>query len=73
VPRIRDVYTMLALLERLGAEVEWTGDNAVRVHAKEITHEVDPELRTGSARRSCSPGLCSHASAAPAFRRRAAT
>jgi UDP-N-acetylglucosamine 1-carboxyvinyltransferase len=44
VPRIRDVDTMLALLDRLGAEVEWTGDNAVRVHAREITHEVDPEL-----------------------------
>jgi UDP-N-acetylglucosamine 1-carboxyvinyltransferase len=44
VPRIRDVDTMLALLERLGADVEWTGDNAVRVHAKEITHEVDAEL-----------------------------
>ena len=44
VPRIRDVDTMLALLAGLGADVEWTGDNAVRVHAREITHEVDPQL-----------------------------
>src|SRR6185503_6727557 len=31
VPRIRDVETMLALLADLGATVEWTGPNAVRV------------------------------------------
>jgi UDP-N-acetylglucosamine 1-carboxyvinyltransferase len=37
VPRIRDVETMLALLADLGATVEWTGPNAVR-------------LNTGSAR-----------------------
>ena len=45
VPRIRDVDTMVELLAHLGAEVEWTGDNEVRVHAPEVvTHEVDPEL-----------------------------
>ena len=44
VPRIRDVDTMLELLSTLGAEVQWTGTNDVRVHAQDITHEVDHEL-----------------------------
>jgi UDP-N-acetylglucosamine 1-carboxyvinyltransferase len=45
VPRIRDVDTMLALLADIGADVEWTGDNDVRVHAAEIrTTELDREL-----------------------------
>ena len=44
LPRIRDVETMLGLLERLGADVQRTGPNDVRVHAAEIGHEVDPEL-----------------------------
>jgi UDP-N-acetylglucosamine 1-carboxyvinyltransferase len=45
VPRIRDVETMMALLADVGAEVEWTGQNEVRVHVAEIrTHELDPEL-----------------------------
>ncbi len=44
VPRIRDVQTMLELLAHLGAEAEWTGPNAVRVHAAEIHHEVDQRL-----------------------------
>jgi len=45
VPRIRDVETMMALIADLGAEVEWTGANDVRVHAAGRTsHELDPEL-----------------------------
>jgi len=44
VPRIRDVDTMLGLLSQLGADVDWTGQNEVRVHAQEIGHEVDEEL-----------------------------
>jgi UDP-N-acetylglucosamine 1-carboxyvinyltransferase len=44
VPRIRDVDTMLELLSTLGAEVQWTGTNDLRVHAQDITHEVDHEL-----------------------------
>jgi UDP-N-acetylglucosamine 1-carboxyvinyltransferase len=44
VPRIRDVGTMLALLQNLGAEVEWTGDNEVRVHAQDIHSDIDAEL-----------------------------
>jgi UDP-N-acetylglucosamine 1-carboxyvinyltransferase len=45
VPRIRDVETMIALIADLGAEIEWTGVNEVRVHAAELsTHELDAEL-----------------------------
>src|SRR3954470_15817113 len=45
VPRIRDVETMVALIGQLGAEVEWTGENEVRVNAAELSsHELDPEL-----------------------------
>ena len=44
VPRIRDVETMIELLRNLGADIEWTGDNEVRVHAHEIGHEVDERL-----------------------------
>jgi UDP-N-acetylglucosamine 1-carboxyvinyltransferase len=44
VPRIRDVETMLGLLSAIGADVEWTGQNELRVHAQDIGHEVDEEL-----------------------------
>ncbi len=45
VPRIRDVDTMLELIDDLGADVEWIGPNDVRVHAAEIRKtELDPEL-----------------------------
>jgi UDP-N-acetylglucosamine 1-carboxyvinyltransferase len=44
MPRIRDVETMLDLLGHLGADTEWVGANEVRVHAAEITHEVDEHL-----------------------------
>src|SRR4051812_5758096 len=44
VPRIRDVETMMNLLRQLGADVDWTGDNEVRVHAQDIGHEVDGQL-----------------------------
>jgi UDP-N-acetylglucosamine 1-carboxyvinyltransferase len=45
LPRIRDVETMIELLQSLGAEVDWTGANEARVHAAElITHEVDDVL-----------------------------
>src|SRR5205807_6126816 len=35
---------MLELLARLGADVEWTGPNEVRVHAQDVHHEVDTHL-----------------------------
>ena len=45
VPHIRDVETMLALLEHLGAEVQWTGANRVAVNtARAEPRELDPEL-----------------------------
>jgi UDP-N-acetylglucosamine 1-carboxyvinyltransferase len=45
MPRIRDVETMIALLTQLGADVEWTGENEVRVHASDLTgHELDGDL-----------------------------
>src|SRR4249919_3745349 len=45
VPRIRDVETMIALITQLGAEVEWTGANEVRVNAAGVvSHELDAEL-----------------------------
>src|SRR5205085_4145020 len=45
VPRIRDVDTMLALLADVGADVEWTGPNDVRVTAGGPSkRELDREL-----------------------------
>jgi UDP-N-acetylglucosamine 1-carboxyvinyltransferase len=45
VPRIRDVQTMLDLLECVGADVSWIGPNEVRVVAAEASsHELDPVL-----------------------------
>jgi UDP-N-acetylglucosamine 1-carboxyvinyltransferase len=45
VPRIRDVESMLGLLERLGVKVAWTGENEVRMQADAISGtEVDEEL-----------------------------
>src|SRR5436189_2427003 len=47
VPHIRDVETMMELLADLGAEVDWTGPNEVRVHALDLgSHELDAELAT---------------------------
>jgi len=45
VPRIRDTEAQLALLERLGVEAEWSGDNSVRLCARNVTEAVvDEEL-----------------------------
>jgi UDP-N-acetylglucosamine 1-carboxyvinyltransferase len=45
VPNIRDVQSMLGLLERLGVKVAWTGENEVQLRADEITDtEADEEL-----------------------------
>src|SRR5205823_14937546 len=44
VPRIRDVETMIALIADLGADVEWTGANDVRLRpAPRASHELDAE------------------------------
>lgn len=45
VPRIRDVEVMLELLGHLGAAVEWTGPNSVRVDPSGVEPKrLDPEL-----------------------------
>ena len=48
VPRIKDVLTLIDLLEALGAETEWVGDNEVRVRAKDVGHA---QLDAGQAAR----------------------
>jgi len=45
VPRIRDVETMVELLVDLGADVDWTGPNDVRVDPRGVSKtDLDPEL-----------------------------
>ena len=45
VPRIRDTEAQLALLERLGVEVEWVGENSLRLCAAAVSEtEVDEDL-----------------------------
>ena len=45
VPRIRDVETMMALLNDIGGEAEWTGPNEVRVNGAPATrHELSETL-----------------------------
>jgi UDP-N-acetylglucosamine 1-carboxyvinyltransferase len=45
LPRIRDVETMLALLEDLGAQVEWSGANTVRIDTGGCESKpLDPHL-----------------------------
>ena len=45
VPRIRDVETMVELLADLGADVEWTGPNEVRIDPRDLSRtDLDAEL-----------------------------
>jgi UDP-N-acetylglucosamine 1-carboxyvinyltransferase len=45
VPRIRDTEAQIALLEKLGVEVEWTEANTVRLCAKNVTEtSLDEDL-----------------------------
>ncbi len=45
VPDIRDVRTLVELLQRLGVGAEWLGPNSVRLHAAEVgISELDPGL-----------------------------
>ena len=45
VPRIRDTEAQIALLEKLGVEVEWTEHNTVRLCARNVsTTVIDEEL-----------------------------
>ena len=45
VPRIRDVETMVALLADIGADVEWTGPNEIRIDSANADNpDLDAEL-----------------------------
>ena len=45
VPRIRDTEAQIALLERLGVEAAWTGDNSVRLCSRGVSDpSVDEDL-----------------------------
>jgi UDP-N-acetylglucosamine 1-carboxyvinyltransferase len=45
LPRIRDTEAQIALLERLGVEATWVGDNSLRLCAATVAEvEVDEEL-----------------------------
>jgi UDP-N-acetylglucosamine 1-carboxyvinyltransferase len=45
VPRIRDVETMVELLADIGADVEWTGPNEIRVDPRSVSKtDLDPDL-----------------------------
>ena len=45
VPRIRDVETMLALLQHVGASVQWQGPNTVEIDASKAEPKpLDPQL-----------------------------
>src|SRR5439155_853939 len=57
VPRIRDVESMVGLLERLGVKVAWTGDNEVKLQADSIVGtEVDEERERGERASRAGPG-----------------
>ncbi len=43
VPRIRDVKTMLALLSEIGADVDWTGPNELRISCANASRHELPE------------------------------
>jgi UDP-N-acetylglucosamine 1-carboxyvinyltransferase len=45
VPDIRDVRTLLELMQQLGCHVDWQGEDTVRIHAKNVRiAEVDRHL-----------------------------
>ena len=64
VPRIRDVESMLALLEDLGVSVTWRDDHeVVAARLLHLEHRRStPSWPAASAPRSCSRGRCSRAS-----------
>jgi UDP-N-acetylglucosamine 1-carboxyvinyltransferase len=45
VPRIRDVETLVELVQSTGAELRWTGPNTLYIHAKTVrSADLDPQL-----------------------------
>ncbi|HEX6068762.1 MAG TPA: UDP-N-acetylglucosamine 1-carboxyvinyltransferase [Longimicrobiaceae bacterium] len=52
VPDIKDVRTLLELLQALGAETEWTGPHTVRVHARDVGQAQLGSTQAGRIRAS---------------------
>jgi UDP-N-acetylglucosamine 1-carboxyvinyltransferase len=45
VPRIRDIATLVDLVRTTGADCEWTGPNALRIHARSVhAADLDPHM-----------------------------
>ena len=45
VPRIRDIETLVELIRTTGTECVWTGDNELRIHARDVrASDLDPAL-----------------------------
>jgi UDP-N-acetylglucosamine 1-carboxyvinyltransferase len=45
VPRIRDIETLVDLVRTTGADCEWTGPNALRIHARSVhAADLDPHM-----------------------------
>jgi UDP-N-acetylglucosamine 1-carboxyvinyltransferase len=45
VPRIRDIETLVELIRTTGAECEWTGPNALHMHARTVhAADLDPTM-----------------------------
>lgn len=45
VPHIRDIETLIELLQSVGASVEWTGQNSLKIEAKDlVASDLDAEL-----------------------------
>ncbi len=45
VPRIRDIETLVDLIRTTGADCDWTGPNALRIHAESLrAGELDPVM-----------------------------
>ena len=44
MPQINDVHTMIALLEKLGVQVEWREEHVVALRATDVGGEIDREL-----------------------------
>lgn len=45
VPHIRDIETLMELIQSVGATIEWTGDNSLLIEARELTaSDLDANL-----------------------------
>jgi UDP-N-acetylglucosamine 1-carboxyvinyltransferase len=45
VPHIRDIETLVELIQSVGADVQWTGPNELRIHAAKLeAKDLDPAL-----------------------------